>query len=86
MKAVEIVLVAVALTSGITSAYFWWRSGQTSFVLTTWGIITGGGPAITARDLETYLQKVSRLNTFAALAGAISVTASAARWVAAGSV
>jgi hypothetical protein len=79
MKMVAIVLVSIALITGIASAIFWWLSSRASFVITTFGHITDAdGWVITSRDLETYLQRVGRLNAWAAGFGAVSVTSSAA--------
>jgi hypothetical protein len=73
LKLACIGLILGGFVCGLCSAYFWWRSSREPFVLTTVSIITSGTPVITARDTEDYLRRVSRLNSRAALFGAIAV-------------
>jgi len=76
VKCIAVILALAGLVFGIASAYFWWRSSQEEikeFEIPP--IITGaGGPVVTSKQMQDYLQRVSGLNAKAAFCGAIGVS------------
>jgi hypothetical protein len=82
MKSIAIVLAVLGFGCGLLAAYFWWRSSQTKFhISSNWPAITPTGAVIGSRDLENYLREVGRLNKWAAIFTAISLLLSTASTV-----
>jgi hypothetical protein len=78
MKCIAIVLALLGFGFGILAAYFWWRSSQAEFRISTSipPIVMPTGPAVGLRDVENYLSEVGRLNKWAAIFTAIGVVLS----------
>jgi hypothetical protein len=57
---------------GIASAYYWWRSGQVSYKRGP-SVFTFGDFKVNLRDLQSYLEEVSSVNTSAAICGGLGV-------------
>jgi hypothetical protein len=77
MKTSWCILQGLGVVAGVASAWFWYRSSQTSFEVKFVSQVNSGSPVPNARDIEAYLKKVGGLNAKAAAMAAISVVLTA---------
>ena len=77
MNWIAVALAIFGLVFGLASAWFWEASSQVPLTDPTIPpIVTAHGPAVTANHLQRYLRRVSALNKWAAIFGAIGVVLS----------
>jgi hypothetical protein len=57
---------------GIASAYYWWRSGQVSYKRGP-SVFMLGNVVVNLKDLQSYIEEVSSVNTNAAICSGLRV-------------
>jgi hypothetical protein len=65
-------LAGLSHIAGLYSAYYWWESSRTTFKLSP-GFTLDGEVAVSAAEVQTYLNRVGALNARAALGAAVAV-------------
>lgn len=65
-------LAGLSHIAGLYSAYYWWASSRMAFKFTP-GFTLDGEMAVSAAEVQTYLNRVGALNARAALGAAVAV-------------